>query len=53
MDLPKEFISRTREFLGEEDLNKLVEVLDTTSPTSIRTNPFKWNNTVDEEPVSW
>ncbi len=53
MDLPKDFVTRTRNLLGEKEFEKLEQGMNTPSPTSIRINPFKWENKLSEERVEW
>lgn len=54
MNLPAEFMARTRQLMGEEACTALCEALQQESPVSIRLNPLKSSGIpAGSKPVAW
>ncbi len=53
MELPIDFISRTKKILGEDEYAAFEKALKNASPVSIRINTLKWEATVSENNVPW
>ena len=50
--IPSDFIAAMRQQLGDQ-AEALFEALDSVSPVSVRTNPYKWQGDVCGEAVPW
>lgn len=54
MKLPIAFVEYTRNLLGEDDFDRLIEALNEAPPVSIRLNPIKRiDSALDKTPVPW